>query len=365
MHERERETEPEGGSTQSEPVPRGSSALDPLLPRVSGARLVAIQRAAGNRAVTRLIQRQAAGGTGQTVGDAIRPAIEGYLTAFAAASANEEKNRLTVEAFWAVVRAYRLSTKGLTIVRFDPTLTRYDGLTTGLANKDRESRVDLGPGAFGRGFESFVHIVAHELEHVRQNLIGDYRDIGDDSATHSPVAEFLAYSSSILQVGPTADPPGRHPLLPLSPRPDKPPPLPALPPKPLVGEAGRALEAWQKMTDQERRRYWPEFEGARDKLLERLGTEAPEPLRPPANRASPEFARWRQGYPPADDPFSQQYQDWVEASKTPWSAVKAAWKQYDDYKPIPGQDRAPPIGGVVGSATDDGANGDRGDRDLA
>jgi hypothetical protein len=249
MHDRERESKPEVGSTQSEPVPRGLSVLDPQLPRVSAGRLLAIQRAAGNRAVTRLIQRQSVGGTGQAVGDAIRPEIDGYLTAFAAASANEEKNRLTVQAFWAAVRAYRLSTKGLTIVRFDPALTQYDGLTTGLANKDRESRVDLGPGAFG-GFESFVHIVAHELEHVRQNLIGDYRDTGDDSATHSPVAEFLAYSSSILQVGPTAGTPGRHPLQELSPGPDKPPSLPALPPKLLAGEAGRALEAWQKMTDQ-------------------------------------------------------------------------------------------------------------------
>ncbi len=325
-----------------------------------------MQRAVGNRAVTRLIQRQPTGTTSRPVGDAVRPEVTGYLTAFASASTNQERNRLTVQAFWAVARAYRLSTKGLTTVSFDPTLTKHDGLTTGLVDKNRESRVDLGPGAFSGGFESFVHIVAHELEHVRQNLLADYRDTGDNSPTQYPVAEFLSYSGSVLQVGPTAGTPGRHPLQELgAPESDKPPPLPALPPKSLAHHAERALEAWQKMTDQERRRYWPEFAGTRDKLFERLSNEAPNPLRPPADRASPEFARWRQGYPPADDPFSQAYQDWVEANKTDWPAVKAAWKQYDDIKPTSGTDRAPPIGGVVGSATDDNSNGDQGDRNAA
>ena len=118
-----------------------------------------MQRAVGNRAVTRLIQRQPTGTTSRPVGDAVRPEVTGYLTAFASASTNQERNRLTVQAFWAVARAYRLSTKGLTTVSFDPTLTKHDGLTTGLVDKNRESRVDLGPGAFSGGFESFVHIV--------------------------------------------------------------------------------------------------------------------------------------------------------------------------------------------------------------
>jgi hypothetical protein len=50
------------------------------------------QRAVGNRAVTRLVQRQPTGTTGQPVGDAVRPEVEGYLTAFAAASSNQDKN---------------------------------------------------------------------------------------------------------------------------------------------------------------------------------------------------------------------------------------------------------------------------------
>ena len=365
MHDRERDTESESAATQAGPVPHGLAALDPRSARVTVGRVQAMQRAVGNRAVTRLIQRQPTGTTSQPVGDAVRPEVTGYLTAFAAASANQERNRLTVQAFWAVARAYRLSTKGLTAINFDPTLTQHDGLTTGLVNKNRESRVDLGPGAFTGGFEWFVHIVAHELEHVRQNLLADYRDTGDKSPTQYPVAEFLSYSSSVLQVGPTAGTPGRHPLQELgAPDSDKPPPLPALLPKTLANQAGRALEAWQKMTDPERRRYWPEFAGTRDKLLERLSNEAPTPLRPPANRTSPDFVRWRQGYPPGDDPFSQPYQDWVEANKTDWPAVKDVWKQYDDIKPpTSGTDRAP-TGGVVGSTTDDNSGSDQGDREA-
>src|SRR4051794_31822790 len=69
--------------------------------------------------------------------------------------------------------------------------------------------------------------------------------------------------------------------------------LPALSANDLMEPGMHALASWRRMTDVERRRYWPRFERIRDRLFERLRNEAPALLRPPgALPGSPEFETW-------------------------------------------------------------------------
>lgn len=292
------------------------------------AALAGLQRTAGNRAVAGLLlQRQGAGAAtarGPAVGEAVRPEVEGLLKAFAAASGFEQRNALAVRAVWTVIRAYRLSTKGLYHMRFEPNLTKHDAVTISEGERGRQSRILFGPASFEGGFEWLVHIVAHELEHVRQELIGGYAE-GPD-----PVSEFLAYAGAVLQAGSTAGTPGKGFLSSLGAA-ETLPGLPALPAALLASQAQRALQNWRKMSSAQHRKYWDEFQGVRDKLLERITKEAPAALRPPnADRLSPEFRSWREGKPPgSDDPFSPEYQEWILAARSAWSAVREQWKQFD------------------------------------
>lgn len=303
------------------------------------------------------IARQAQNaGTGnaaaQPVGDASRPAVDALLTSFAAAS-GAEKNRIGMQAVREVIAAYRFSTMGLAEMHYEPTMSKFDALTTGLGGAGRRSRIEFGPGSFNQGFEAFVHVVAHELEHVAQNLVGDYRAISDKPGD-SVVQEFLAYSGSVLQVAPVAIQ-GRRGLLGELRTPTPAPALPALPAGQLAGEAGAALAKWMQLSAEEQRRYWPQFESTRDKLLERISNDAPRALRPPTpDRTSPAFAQWRDGVPSVYDPLSPDYDP--DVANSPWSKVKDQWKKYDAAKPPPPARTTPrPIGGVVADATGTGA----------
>jgi hypothetical protein len=300
---------------------------------------------AGAAAVGVACQPQAQGAAaGAPVGDAVRPSVEALLTAFAAASGGE-KNRIGMQAVREVVQAYSFSTKGLAGMRYEPGMTAHDATTQSLGDGTRRSRIEFGPGTFNKGFEEFVHTVAHELEHVAQDLIGDYRQIpGDDTYAH-PVQEFLSYSGSVLQVAPTPGRPGRGLLGELRAAPAAAPALPALPPEYLAGEANHALTAWQKMSAEEQQRYWPQFQAARDKLLQRISNDAPRALRPPPDQASPAFARWRDGVPSVYDPLSPDYDPDVAQSR--WSAVKDQWKKFDAVRPPQASAASRPIGGVV------------------
>ncbi len=342
------------GASSAEPrsAPQGSLSaasegrqLDHLS-RESGPRdpVIAAQQAQSGNLLASPPDKQPAT---QPAGDAVRPQVEALLKSYAAASGNDEKGKLGVHAVWLVIRAYGFSTQGLADVRFNPTLTKQGGKEHPLLAPGRRSWVEFGPGAFTRGFERLVHIVAHELEHVRQDQIADYRGGGGDESFEHPVPEFLSYSGSVLQAGPTAGRPGRGLLSELR-HPDKAPRLPPLPPELLAYQAAQALDAWKRMKDAERSRYWSEFEGTRDKLLERLTNEAPAPLSPPrSDRASAEFERWRRGDAPSTNPFSPEYQAWIEATRSPWSKVKDVWKDFDSWK-RPSAVAPTPTGGVVG-----------------
>jgi hypothetical protein len=134
----------------------------------------------------------------------------------------------------------------------------------------------------------------------------------------------------VLQVGVTPGRPGRGFLSEL--RADSGatrPALPALPPTRLADQAGRALKYWRLLTDEDRRKFRGDFEGVRDKLLERLAAEAPLALRPPAARSGADWEGWVTGTPPPGDPFSSEYQAWAEAVRGPWVLVKQVWKEFN------------------------------------
>ena len=344
---------------------RGPAADDPGLEaaaqsaadQVVRGRSVTVTGAAAIR-VARQPQAQGAEGTAaQPVGDAVRPSVEALLKAFAAASGSE-KNRIGMQAVREVIRAYSFSTKGLAKdkMHFEPGLTKHSAETYNLDDGTRRSGINFGPASFNQGFESFVHVVAHELEHVAQHLIGDYRQIGGDEDYPYPVQEFLSYSGSVLQVAPTPGRPGRGLLGELRAASASAPALPPLPPEHLALEADHALTAWLKMSSEEQQRYWPQFQGTRDKLLERISNDAPPALRPPtSDRSSPVFAKWRDSVPKVYDPISPEYDP--EVAKSRWSEVKDQWKKFDAVRPPQPPPATPrPIGGVVTDATDTGSD---------
>jgi hypothetical protein len=321
--------------------PRGTPAPAPLA--ASAALVLELQRTAGNRVVTGLLQRQetaappgpaaapagppAAPG-GPLVGDAVQPEVEGLLKTFASASDYEAKNAAAMQAVRAIIGAYSMSTKGLRTMRFksdlDPKAVAH---TLQVEGNDRESEIEFGPTAFSRGFAPLVHTVAHELEHVRQNLLGLYHR-GDEV---EPVSEFLAYTSAVLQVQSVAGPAGRGFLgAQARPAPTSAPALPPLPPEELAHMAELALAMYSRMSsaEQKKRQYREELQAARDKLLERLKNEAPSPLRPPS-KFTPEWKRWYEDQAPTTDILTPEYQDWADSRKSPWARVKAIWHKFD------------------------------------
>lgn len=252
------------------------------------------------------------------LGDAIRPELERLLSEFAAAGGWQAKNAVGMRAVEAVIAAYGLSRKGVYHMRFEANLTTHDAETISEGNTARQSRILFGPGSFTGGWEWLVHIVAHELEHVRQELLGGYGTREDPVAGgEQPVSEFLAYAGSVLQAGNTAGPSDRGFLSALKAGPGAGPPgLPPLPPVQLADQAARALKAWRQIPRAEQAKYLQEFQGVRDKLAQRLRDEAPPQL----------------GSPPPSDPFSPEYQAWAAATKSPWPAVREQWQQFEAWK---------------------------------
>jgi hypothetical protein len=151
-----------------------------------------------------LVQRQGTAATpapaapsAQPVGDAVKPEVEALLKTFASASNYEAKNASAMKAVNIIIRAYSMSIKGLGTMRFNPALNPKHSAETGqMEGNDRVSEIEFGPSAFQYGFEGLASIVAHEVEHVRQNLIGGYHRGDEDE----PVSEFLAYNAEVLQV---------------------------------------------------------------------------------------------------------------------------------------------------------------------
>jgi Domain of unknown function (DUF4157) len=282
-----------------------------------------------------LVQRQGTAATpapaapsAKPVGDAVKPEVEALLKTFASASNYEAKNASAMKAVNIIIRAYSMSIKGLGTMRFNPALNPKHSAETGqMEGNDRVSEIEFGPSAFQYGFEGLASIVAHELEHVRQNLIGGYHRGDEDE----PVSEFLAYNAEVLQVQNVAGPAGRGLLGALKTGADpRVPALPPLPPDYLAHVAERALEEFSKMSsaDQKKPQYRQELGASGARLFERLKNEAPLGLRPPP-KFTPEWSRWYEGKPPSDDPFSIEYQDWLDALKSPWVRVKEVWKRFD------------------------------------
>jgi hypothetical protein len=311
----------------------GAGKFAPASP--SGQRLIAhelahvVQQSGADG--TRELQRQQTAGpaatpSAQPVGDAIKPEIEGLLKAFASASGTAAKNAIGMQAVQTIIGAYGMSTKGLRTMRFDPNLDpKAVAQAPAVEGKVRASDIEFGPGAFNKGFEWLVHTVAHELEHVRQHLIGGYHS-GD---ADEPVKEFLASNGEVLQVQSVAGPAGRGFIGGLIAGAGKSlPALPALPPDLLASVAKRALEEFGRMPAADQAKYRQELASARDKLFDRLKNEAPRALQPPA-RNSPEWVIWFEDRPSTADPFTMEYQDWLDSRQSPWVEVKAIWKQFD------------------------------------
>jgi hypothetical protein len=261
-------------------------------------------------------------------GDAVQPEIESLLKTFASASGYEAQNAAAMQAVRSIIRAYNMSTKGLRTMRFKPDLNdlrpNAAATTTPFADNERESIVDFGPSSFSKGFAYLVHVVAHELEHVSQSLIGRNR-VG------LPEREFLAYTSSVLQVQRVAAPEGKGFLGAQMMGADQiASALPPLQPDDLGNMAEMALVKFSEMpsAEQKKPQYRQELAAAGNKLLDRLKNEAPPLLRPPT-KYTPEWLRWYEGKAPTLDILTPEYQDWQDSLKSPWSRVKAVWKRFD------------------------------------
>lgn len=269
------------------------------------------------RSQERILQREKTSApTAQAIGEAVRTEVDVLLKMFASASGNEAKNTAAMQAVRAIIRAYNLSMTGLSSMRFEPKLTDCSAHTI-WGEDGQNSRIEFGPFSFDKGFEYLVHVVAHEIEHVRQNLIGGYRRDLPPGTKEDPVQEFIAYSAMVSQVGNTPGPSGMGLLGALGTRAfSRVIALPPLPPMLLADNAKTALSHWKKMSREEHLKYRPEFEDARDRLLERLNEkEAQQVINLPDS--------------PPGAPLSLEWGAWIEASKSPWVQVKEVWKQFD------------------------------------
>jgi hypothetical protein len=334
----------EGARARERGAPRSREEVAPGPPEPghapAAAAVLALQRAAGNRHVAGLLQRQdpaappappapsapGAPPAGGPAGDAVQGEVEGHLKAFSEATDDQAKNAAGVKAARAVISAYAISTRGLRQMRFqrglDPTANAH---AVPVPEDPRQTDILFDEKAFTRGFAPFVHTVAHELEHVRQNLMGL------DSATNQPLKEFQAHVASILQVQVVEGPAGRGFLGAQAKPGPRPPTLPPQPPEELSRVAEKALEYFSAMpaADQKNIKNREELGLARDKLFERLKTEAPPALRPPP-KYSKEWTPWYDGPPaPTLDILTPEYQDWQDAIRGPWNKVKASWKRLD------------------------------------
>jgi hypothetical protein len=121
-------------------------------------------------------------------------------------------------------------------IAYDPTETA--NASTRAPAAGGPSIVRVGPDGFSQGYEGLVHTIAHELEHVRQNTIGNISEA---------VSEFLGERIEILSVGMLEeDAEG------------------------VMDDAGRAHEHWTNMTDDEKKANWAAFEEVRNKLRARF-----------------------------------------------------------------------------------------------
>jgi hypothetical protein len=328
-------------SAEAAPAPTAAAVEAPVGIRSRTTDIVALQRSIGNRAVTRMIQRQGAYGASASPSDPVKQVVESYFKLLAAARDVASKTEYALKAVWAVIRAFKLSTIGLSDIQFEPDFRKTypdhdDALAITFESGRAQSMVVFGPDAFTE-YVTFVHVVAHELEHVRQRMFGTYRV----AAKVTPVKEFLAYCGMVLQVAPTSSGERRGLLAELRAAPtENPPQLPALDVAGLWQRSAQVIGLWRTMLPEERRIYWTDFEAVRDKLFERIKAEAPVLLRPPdSGRSSPEFKRWYDGIIPAPavtdpanpnyDPTSKAFTNWEEASHSLWAKVRDVWKEFD------------------------------------
>src|SRR5690606_16262697 len=93
-------------------------------------------------------------------------------------------------AIWLIIDGHNLPTRGLTSIRYDPTLNDSNAETAGPIPGN--STVRIGPPGFAQGYAGLVHTIAHELEHVRQRREG---------IANQNLREFLAEAIEIMSVG--------------------------------------------------------------------------------------------------------------------------------------------------------------------
>jgi hypothetical protein len=253
------------------------------------------------------------------------------LTELRATTGAQARSAKVIQIVRTIISAYDMATQGLRNLRFDEGLDpAAHAQTEAVKDNPRQSDVTFGPAMFTKHDYAFiVHTVAHELEHVRQNLIGGYPPRAEGQQKEEPVTEFLAWVAAVLQVQnvPRKDSRGFIGGLAADQRRPPPPAMPPLSPEDLEYAIRKTAAMFQQIPPAYMKpQYKEELAGASARVLERLRTEAPRLLRPPA-RDSPQFQAWLTGSgAPNQDPFSPEFQEWLSSQQGPWFAVKAAWK---------------------------------------
>jgi peptidoglycan hydrolase-like protein with peptidoglycan-binding domain len=157
--------------------------------------------------------------------------------------------RATDAAIRMLIDYFDLETTGLLDIRFVEHLRVPSGGAGGVAvnTRSRATRVLMGPGcAPGASMTDCTQSVAHELEHVRLNLLRE-----ESTAVH----EFYAHTRQVLAVG-----------------------LPELAWVPFLGKAQLVIERfWRRdMAAAERAAAWARFEAARAVVRRRAPAAPPD-----------------------------------------------------------------------------------------
>jgi hypothetical protein len=140
------------------------------------------------------------------------------------------------DAINLVINTFHFSRKNLKRIWYDSNFKATNAQTYS-PSIPGDSTVRIGPKAFENGFESFVHIIRHELEHVQQRASG---------IESEELREFLGESVEILSKG-----------------------LPEENIGGFIQDAQEAMDHWDKLSPTEKRDNSSKFIEVRNKVSER------------------------------------------------------------------------------------------------
>jgi hypothetical protein len=142
-------------------------------------------------------------------------------------------------------------------IYFDPTIgTGRVPFAFVRVEEDQPSSIQVGPLGMAQPFEGLVHVVAHEMEHIRQLTSGE---------RNRRTREFLAHALGVMSEGIPEEAIEGHDQM-TNPR----------PPFGFANNARRTVAEWNAMPLANRRRHRERFVQVHDKVFDRIRAGTPE-----------------------------------------------------------------------------------------